>query len=752
MKKSHVVLLILLIALAAAGLYIQSLFPKTITYSDLCVSGDGRENIAVETHSFGSYTLRTGEVFEVFKTGKPEEPILRFDPNEFIGAAHSGRSIKYNAGSFSFAQNIVNHYKIQSWHLSLENKKFEIDGKLRGTRKKVDFTFQMNSASENELTFDIRVNDSNSDVNTLAFSFKSPQDERIYGFGEQYSHLDMQGRTVPVWVEEQGIGRGKLPDSILVNLISRYSSGDWYTTYAPVPYFITNRSRALVLDDNEFSVFDFKSDKEAEVQVWSSEISGHIFTGETPKEVLQTYTSFSGRMPPLPGWVNDGGIVHIQGGSEKVRKTAERLQEAGVPVSALWIEDWAGTREKSGPRLSWNWQVDRELYPDWENLVSDLKEQGIRVLIYFNPGLIDASGREGAENNLYRVARERGYFVKNQEGEVYQLDFHGLTENAGMLDLTNPEAREWFKGLMKEQMELGVSGWMADYGEYLPTDVRLDSGTDPLSYHNRYPVEWAELSREAIREAGKSGEAMFFSRSGFTRSPSKSTLFWAGDQLISWDEHDGIKTVVPALLSSGLSGFSLNHPDIGGYHSFSYPLFTYHRSKELMYRWTELATFTAAFRAHSGSELKKNLQVYSDNDVMDHFGRFAKVYRALAPYKENLMREARNKGLPIVRHLMLHYPNDPEVYDLKQEFMYGSEFLVRPVLSKGAREVSVYLPEGWWTHLWTGEDYGNSEEGTWIEIDAPIGEPPVFYREGSEAGEDLVDRLENELTGYDFGE
>ncbi len=100
MKKSHVVLLILLIALAAAGLYIQSLFPKTITYSDLCVSGDGRENIAVETHSFGSYTLRTGEVFEVFKTGKPEEPILRFDPNEFIGAAHSGRSIKYNAGSF----------------------------------------------------------------------------------------------------------------------------------------------------------------------------------------------------------------------------------------------------------------------------------------------------------------------------------------------------------------------------------------------------------------------------------------------------------------------------------------------------------------------------------------------------------------------------------------------------------------------------------------------------------------------------
>lgn len=99
--------------------------------------------------------------------------------------------------------------------------------------------------------------------------------------------------------------------------------------------------------------------------------------------------------------------------------------------------------------------------------------------------------------------------------------------------------------------------------------------------------------------------------------------------------------------------------------------------------------------------------------------------------------------MKFVRHLMLHYPDDPEVYDLKQEFMYGSEFLVRPVVSKGVREVSVYLPEGRWTHLWTSEDYGNSEEGTWIEIDAPIGEPPVFYRKGSEAGEDLVVRLEN---------
>ncbi len=263
-------MLILLVVLAAFGLYVGPRFPSTINDSNLCVSGDGRENIVVEPHEFGSYTLQTGEVFEVFKTGKPDRPILRFEPDEFIAAAQAGRSIKSNAGSFSLSQDITDHYKIQSWGLSLENDGFGIDGELGVSEKSVDFTFQMRAVSENELVFDIRTSDSGVEVSNLGFRFRSPENERVFGFGEQYSYLDMKGRAVPVWVEEQGIGRGMMPDSVLVNLISPYSSGDWYTSYAPVPYFITNRSRALVLEDNEFSVFDFKDESEAEIQIWSS--------------------------------------------------------------------------------------------------------------------------------------------------------------------------------------------------------------------------------------------------------------------------------------------------------------------------------------------------------------------------------------------------------------------------------------------------------------------------------------------------
>ncbi|MBS3788318.1 alpha-glucosidase [Candidatus Bipolaricaulota bacterium] len=742
MKNLKLVIFALIVLIIASGIYIKSRFPATITGSDLCSKREETEQIEKEKYDFSSFTLETGEVFSVYELGHADRPILRFEPDEFVGAAHSSYSVNSNAGSFRLNQNIKNKYRIEFWELSVKNTGFEITGRLSNRGDSLNFTFSMNVASEKELTFALRTKNADKEVTNIAVRFKSPPDERIFGFGEQYSYLNMQGRPVPIWVQEQGIARGKMPDSVLVNMVSRYSSGAWHSSYAPVPYFITDRPRALVLGNNQFSLFDFQDEKEAEIQVWTSEMSGRFFTGDNPKEVLESYSGFAGRMSPLPDWADKGAIVHIQGGSERVRNVAKRLTDTGVPLAALWIEDWAGTRDQPGPRLSWNWRVDRTLYPDWEKLISDLREEGIRVLIYFNPYLIETSDDSSQEKDLHTVAKERSYFIENDQGKAYSLDIEGPND-AGMLDMTNKPGREWIKGIMKRQLELGISGWMADYGEYLPSDAVLNSGADPMSHHNRYPVEWARLNYEALKEADKADEALFFTRSGFTKSPAESMLFWPGDQNIGWGKHDGLKSVVPALLSSGLSGFSLNHPDIGGYRSISVPLFTYHRSDELVKRWIELATFTAAFRWHSGSEPERNIQVYENDEISEYFARFARVFKALEPYREKLMEEAQDKGLPLVRHLMLHYPDDSEVYALDQEFMLGPDFLVRPVVSKGVREVSVYLPKGEWIHLWTYKKYGSRDKGVWLDIDAPLGRPPVFYRRDSEAGRNLKIKLKS---------
>ena len=324
-------------------------------------------------------------------------------------------------------------------------------------------------------------------------------------------------------------------------------------------------------------------------------------------------------------------------------------------------------------------------------------------MTYINPFLCDDVARKkNHRRNLFEEAARSGYLVKNREGEPYRIRISSFS--AALVDLTNPEARAWIKDIIKEELiGNGASGWMADFGEGLPYDAVLFSGADPKTYHDRYAEEWARVNREAISEAGRGDDIVFFNRSGYTKSPRYSTLFWVGDQLVDWDEHDGIKSAVTGLLSSGLSGYSLEHSDIGGYTAMDNPLLQYHRSKELLLRWIELGAFTAVFRTHEGNIPEVNHQIYSDEETLRHFVRFAKIYAAWKPYRMELVKEASETGLPVVRHPFVHYPNDPEVLGLEYQFMVGTGLMVAPVLDPGTDIVEVYLPAGKWVHLWTGE-------------------------------------------------
>jgi len=247
---------------------------------------------------------------------------------------------------------------------------------------------------------------------------------------------------------------------------------------------------------------------------------------------------------------------------------------------------------------------------------------------------------------------------------------------------------------------------------------------------------------QLLEEVGREEDVVFFMRSGFTRSPRYSTLFWLGDQLVSWDESDGLKSAVTGLLTGGLSGYSLNHSDIGGYTTIDNPLQNYHRSPELLRRWTELAAFTPVFRTHEGNIPERNAQVYSDEESLTHFARMAKVYRAWAPYRRQLVDEAAETGHPVVRHLFLHYPEDETVRRLRhEEFLVGNELLVTPVLDPGVEEVRVYLPAGQWIHIWSDREYGDERRGTWVTVEAPMGRPAVFHKKGSAPGDAFRARL-----------
>jgi alpha-glucosidase len=238
-------------------------------------------------------------------------------------------------------------------------------------------------------------------------------------------------------------------------------------------------------------------------------------------------------------------------------------------------------------------------------------------------------------------------------------------------------------------------------------------------------VLWGEVNARAVASRGKTGEAVFFMRAGYSGVQAHCPLLWAGDQSVDFSRHDGLQTVICAALSSGLLGNAYHHSDIGGYTS----LFGNVRTAELIQRWSEMAAFTAVMRSHEGNRPTENLQLDQDPQVLAHFARMTRLYRHLAPYRAQLCQGAAANGLPLQRPLFLHFEDDAAAYETQDAFLLGPDLLVAPVIDAGAATRATHLPAGAdWIHVWSGKTYGGGRE---VEVAAPIGEPPVFWRKGS---------------------
>lgn len=573
-------------------------------------------------------------------------------------------------------------------------------------------------------------------LNRLYLSWAREVDEHFFGFGEQFSHFDQAGRRLPILVQEQGVGRGLQPITLVANLTAR-AGGDWWTTYAPVPHYLTSKLRSFFSESTAYQVFDLRDERRVQLEVHAGQLESRIYSGDSPAALVEAHTSVVGRMPPLPDWTQHGVIVGLQGGPARVREILAQLDGAGVPLAGVWLQDWVGQRATSfGMQLWWSWTLDEQHYPQWSQLNGELRARGVRTLAYVNPFLVDIAEKGGQQRNLYREALQQGYLVRTADGQPLAL--LNTSFSAGLLDLSNPAARQWLKRVLKDEMlAQGFSGWMADFGEALPYEAHLASGESAALAHNRFPEDWARLNRELIEEVGGEGELLFFTRSAYSRSPGLTTSMWLGDQLVTWDAHDGLHSALIGLLSGGLSGFSLNHSDTGGYTTISSPLKDYHRSEELLLRWMEFSAFTSLLRSHEGNRPQDNQQVYNSPAALAQFARFAKVYAALAPYRATLMREASERGLPLVRPLWLHYPDDPASFAVEpRSFLLGDQLLVAPVLEPGVVQVEVALPAGRWVHLWSRREY-RIRAGEVVTVPAPMGQPAVFYPVGSAVGEQL---------------
>ncbi len=549
------------------------------------------------------------------------------------------------------------------------------------------------------------------DAKSIAVPLACDADASFYGFGEQYNGTDQRGETFPLFVSEQGIGRTAAP-----NMVG--TQGNAHTTYLPMPYFVDHRGFGTLVRTSYRTIVDLCATNEriAWIEVESDKpVEFVVFHGPTPKDVIRQLGNEVGRPKAPPTWAY-APWISAQGGRDAVLARVATLEQNNIQAGAIWSQDWTGKRMNvgGGYGVQYRWVADEMLYPDLAGMITDLHTKGYKFLAYANPFIMP--------NLDHWTAMSDGDMLIRKGGQTY---LHASPAgDSSHPDPTNPATGEYVRSqLSKMVTQLGIDGWMADFAEWVPLDAEYMDGSDGRAMHNRYPTEWHRWSREVMDKARPDGDWAVFTRSGWTGEQAVAQIVWAGDQEATWTKEDGLPTVIPALLNLGLSGFPFVTHDIAGFSGGP-------STKELYMRWTELGAFTPIMRTHDGNMKDANWSWDKDAETTNHFRRMTHIHAALAPDFMALATEAAQTGTPILRHLMLEFPDDPEARKVNDQFLIGDALLVAPVVEQGATSRSVYLPKGTWFDVWTGQMHSG---GSPIMMDAPMGKPPVFSRDKDRA-------------------
>ena len=544
------------------------------------------------------------------------------------------------------------------------------------------------------------------------FTMAALKSEAVFGGGEQYRQTNLRGERVVNFVSEHIKAATILEKALLPRFLYREKPHSAIGTYAPMPIFVTDRGRFFLFDTEADGISDFGEE-------------GYSFTFDScPRKLtlLQkgSYEALAleiaARIPNrqyLPGWCQDGMILSIQGGTEAILSKTFHMLDAGARISGVWSQDWSGeNRTVMGKQVWWNWEADENLYPDLRGAIRKLRDRGVRFLGYINPYLVK-------DSRLYTYCRERGWLITRSDGSIYHIK--STTFDAGMLDLTDPEAVRFIKDVLIKQnmLDMGMSGWMADFGEYLPVDAVLHDG-DPKKLHNMWPVLWAKVNREAVEEYG-ADDVMFFMRSGYLGIQTYAPVLWNGDQHTDITRDYGMPCVMPASFSLGFSGVSMVHCDIGGFFSFG----KLKRDDELFIRWMEMGAFSLLMRSHESIRPWANSQ-FDAPEVIPYTVRLTRIHAALRPYIDRCIEDA-GRGIPAIRpdfYEAMDYGASRDMYN----YFLGPDLFVCPVIDRHVKERRVSLPEGSWMNFWTGKP---CEGGRSFTVEAPLGKLPVFYREGS---------------------
>ncbi len=483
--------------------------------------------------------------------------------------------------------------------------------------------------------------------------------EKVYGLGEHFGSFVKNGQSIDAWNEDGGT--------------------DSEQAYKNVPFYLTSRGYGVLVNHPGKVSFEVASHHVSRVQFSAADhsLDYYIFGGPSPKEVLDQYTLLSGRPALLPAW--SFGLWLSTSFTTNYDETAilaniERMEASGIPVSVIHF-DCFWMKELTWCSFLW----DKRYFPDPAGMLKRIKEKGVRACLWINPYIAEASP-------LFAEGTAGGFLLQRPNGDVFQVD--AWQPGMGLVDFTNPAAREWYAGKLRTLLEMGVDAFKTDFGERIPLDVRYHDGSDPERMHNYYTYLYNQTVFDLLREVKGEDGAVVFARSA-TCGNQKFPLHWGGDNSSTYAS---MAETLRGGLSLGLSGFGYWSHDISGFVGTATP--------DLYKRWVAFGLLSSHSRLH-GNDSPRMPWLY-DEESVEVLRLFNQLKTHLMPYLLDTAREAHGHGWPMMRAMMLEFPDDPACQTLDLQYMLGAAVLVAPIFNSSG-EVIYYLPQGRWKNLLTGE-------------------------------------------------
>lgn len=510
--------------------------------------------------------------------------------------------------------------------------------------------------------------------------------ERVYGLGEQFTAFAKNGQVVEMWNEDGGTAS--------------------QVSYKCVPFYMTSEGYGIFVDHSTPVSFEVASEKVEYVgfSVPGEELRYHFIYGPNPKEVLVRYTDMTGKPALPPAW--SFGLWLTTSFTTKYDEATtssfiDGMAERDIPLRVFHFDCyWMKA-------LHWcDFEWDDETFSDVKAMMTRYKEEkGLKICVWINPYIAQGTP-------FFREGMEKGYFVMRADGRgAKQVDF--WNPGIALVDFTNPAAKDWYVGQLRILLDLGVDCFKTDFGERIPIDVKYHNGADPLSMHNYYTFLYNQAVFELLKEVKGEGEAVLFARSA-TAGGQQFPVHWGGDCSATYPS---MAETLRGGLSFAMSGFSFWSHDISGFEKTAPP--------DIYKRWVQFGIFSSHSRLH-GSQSYRVPWLF-DEEACDVVRYFVHVKCRLMPYLYRQAVLSHETGIPMMRPMILEFPEEPGMKDLDMQYMLGDSLFVAPIFREdGVGEY--YLPDGTWTHLLSGEE---REGGRWYRETYDYFSLPVFVRDNT---------------------